>query len=416
MRILGDGGFAIVNAGQLEGAVNLPAVAQTISVHGSGANEVFLDASGGRASIYAYLAPGPDATQFVQAGLPGEAGSISVLGGTSSGARADITAETGTQAVWTSGQIALIAGTAPDAGQAMHQCTAAGACAQISALEAGSDPGLLLQNIRAGNIVIEGGSGGAYDSAELWSNGSQGVTITGAGGILIQGGTGTGNFARIGMSGGAGYSQTIGFGAGDLRVLGGTSGGQSYGVIVSQGNQSISGAGNITVAGGVLPDDGAPAKFYDPSNPNADPDGFVFDPVVWSYGIVLGNMSGDPLGSQTITANSITIDALPSQSSTGIFALDGVQTISTVGAGPDGYGLTIRNSGAVGGPSREASPTRRPLSPSVTADRSSMSPTPAACTSLGDGGWAGISNGDLALRLHRRARRRAKHHGTRHWR
>ncbi len=125
-------------------------------------------------------------------------------------------------------------------------------------VDAGTGP---IQVFTAGSLVIQGGGGGAYNEAALFAqNAGQRVTISGTGGVLVQGGAGTGNYASIYANG----AQEVNFGAGDLQILGGRGGGRSYAVLSAVGSQTVSGSGSIVIKGGVLPTNGTPAKFYDP--------------------------------------------------------------------------------------------------------------------------------------------------------
>ena len=74
----------VFGTGDLEpGFIDAPGVAQTITVHGTGANAILLEGGTGQATIFGYFRTGASASQTIVAGLAGESGSISLLGGTS---------------------------------------------------------------------------------------------------------------------------------------------------------------------------------------------------------------------------------------------------------------------------------------------------------------------------------------------
>ncbi len=316
--IRGGGYWQEVTPGTFQFVVN---GGQTILIDGNGANDLILRGGLGTAEI-------SGGNQSITAGTGNNAGAISLLGGTTNGGNAYIFAHEGIQNINTAGRLNIIAGSAPGVGQGLFGCGPS-ACALVGNLAEASDPLMVNQIISAqGGITVTGGSAGEYNEAALFSHGSQ--TIDAAAGIVIQGGAGVGNYAAIAVDRN-GYSQTIDFGSGDLQVLGGSSGGWSIGQIYSAGSQTIAGTGDIVISGGTSTGSALPGV-----------------DVVYSWAEIVGNGGGDPLASQNITANSISITALPGQSSSGIFTPVGVQHITTTGTATNGYGITIENIGATG--------------------------------------------------------------------
>ena len=203
------------------GGILLDAVAGSVEMRANGAQNIGIDGAtsanalvvrgvAGRAEIHAQ-------SQSIVAGSAGS-GSITVQGGSANFAQAFVFTDAGTQNISTSGELHIIAGSAPDLGQPPLNCSLGGACALIGNVFEGSDPGFPIQTITAvGGISIVGGSTGAHNDTGIFSRGSQ--VIDAPGGIRLQaGGEGPNNFATIAMDR-AGYSQTVDFGAGGLTIL-----------------------------------------------------------------------------------------------------------------------------------------------------------------------------------------------------
>ena len=179
VRLLSGGGAAIINVGQLVlGIVDAQGVSQSITVRGSGANAILLHAGAGDVEINSY-----SSSQTITAGSLGEAGSISILGGTSSVARAGIVALTGTQTIRTAGAMTLVGGATPSTPGTIDfgQLDCLPACANVLA-KTGQ------QTIDADSILLQGGASGNENLASIRSNAGQNITIRGAGGMRILGG------------------------------------------------------------------------------------------------------------------------------------------------------------------------------------------------------------------------------------
>ena len=189
------------------------------------------------------------ASQLIEFTAPG--GSISMTGGTLGGNNlAFIQAMTGSQTI--RGSSAANAPTITLKGGASGGVTTEGNRAVITA-ETGN------QSISAAAIALQGGDAGTESIAQIRqgdpTNGltaTQTVTIVNNGNLSIKGGigaTGVTNLARIQSSG---VTQTVALGAsGTLDLMGGTGTGFNFARIEAiNGDQFITGSGNITITGG----------------------------------------------------------------------------------------------------------------------------------------------------------------------
>ncbi|TAK46426.1 MAG: filamentous hemagglutinin N-terminal domain-containing protein [Betaproteobacteria bacterium] len=111
-------------------------------------------------------------------------------------------------------------------------------------IEGGSIQADGTQTVSANSIQVLGGS----TFGQLWG-GTQNVTA-GAGGIVVQAGTGTGNNASIEHTSSSGTQTIVVSGGGTVVVTGGSSGSGNFAQILSRGDQSITGAAAISLSGG----------------------------------------------------------------------------------------------------------------------------------------------------------------------
>jgi hypothetical protein len=173
--------------------------------------------------------------QVVTAGTVGQSGSITVLGGTGAGKNAFINSNSGIQTISTTGTLSLTGGTATGTATAPGTCNGAlgsGSCADIN------NSGTGLQTVNAGTISIQGGSGGVSSGAGIFVQAGPQQINVGAGGLHLQGGTGTSdNFASIGGGGAAGQTLT-------LNVTGDTTLDSSNATLYSGTSIGLGGAGN----------------------------------------------------------------------------------------------------------------------------------------------------------------------------
>jgi hypothetical protein len=227
-RVVIDGAQGFAGVTNFDGA-------QVLSLTGAASGNALVMGSLG-ASGWSFVGGG---TQVVIAGNAGESGSITlqgsdggnntgifsspVLGGTQSGA----------QSVSTSGALTVLGGVNPGA--------------FASGIFANADGP---QTIRAGSIVLMGGSAGTGNGAMIRANsGTQSIDV-GAGGVALFGGSGgTNNSALIWAQSGM---QQIDVGAGGITLMGGNSGSNNNAIInANNGSQQINvGSGGITLIGG----------------------------------------------------------------------------------------------------------------------------------------------------------------------
>ncbi len=238
-----DGGGILLDA--VAGVAEMRANgAQSITIDGATSpNALVVRATAGRAEIHGQ-------SQSIVAGSAGS-GSITLQGGSANYAAAFVFTDAGTQNISTTGQLSIIAGSAPDIGQQPLHCDQGGACSLIGNVFEGSVAATPIQTITAlGGISIVGGSSGAHNDTGIFSRGSE--VINAPGGITLQaGGGGPNNFATIAMDR-AGYFQSVDFGAGGLTILANAAGANgNYAEIYSSGTQTITGTGDIRLEGGV---------------------------------------------------------------------------------------------------------------------------------------------------------------------
>ena len=127
--------------------VFVPVGEQTITVDGSGANSILLHGGPGEANI-------GGGHQTITAGTGTNLGSITLLGGSVGHSSAGIYSQADSQTIATTGEVRVIAGSAPDGGLGNKRCDVQ-ACANIGLLVPGG-----AQTVNAGSIVMEGGSSG----------------------------------------------------------------------------------------------------------------------------------------------------------------------------------------------------------------------------------------------------------------
>ena len=296
------------------------------------------------------------------AGLSGEAGSISLQGGSSNGAHADITAETGTQTIRTTGALTLVGGATPSTPGTIDfgELDCLPACASVLA-EVGQ------QTIDAGSIVLQGGASGNENLASIRGNAGQDITIRNAGGLQILGGGGLDNdsafsdFAMIENYAGAqiirfltpGSQLIIDAGDKGLRHFAGI-----YNAGTDGGGQQILGDPAISIRGGtggsgagnsdrfrltgnfafIASESGAQeiaASSLDLIAGGGDAN--IADLANWG-----GALPGSALGSQTINV----INALTLQGGTGTGAYARIYSYSDVQRVDVGGALTMRRAGA----------------------------------------------------------------------
>ena len=238
MTALDGGGILLDNKG---GPVSIySAGAQVILADGSGANAIELRGGPGETIING-------ASQTITAGTGANPGSIVLLGGSVRHSTAGIYYQTGTQRVSTTGQLRLIAGTAPDDGQGSKRCDVQG-CANIGSVTLGAD-----QVIAADSIVLQGGSDGGRNEANIFTAGNQSVTAPGGITILGGAGPGPGNWGSLAIINSPTAVQTVSFGAGGLTIRSSdtAAGDESTASVYADGAQAISGTGDILITGGL---------------------------------------------------------------------------------------------------------------------------------------------------------------------
>jgi filamentous hemagglutinin family protein len=200
---------------------------QAISIMGNGANAFNFGSSGalGASQIVG-------ANQSITAGAPGQNGSITIVGSDGNLRLAGIVSQQGpgiTQSVSTSGTLSILGGNAS---------------AQPSNTPAGIfHNGTGQQTISAQDIVLQGGSGGAGNSAQIGAN--NGTQWVDAGSIEVRGGAGgLNNGVQIRAAQGL---QTIH--AGEMKLFAGSGGTTNFAVITAP-TQSISVQGDLAIFGG----------------------------------------------------------------------------------------------------------------------------------------------------------------------
>lgn len=203
---------------------------QTISITGSGANAINLGSVGARSrSILEGV------SQHITAGEGFESGSITIIGSNGDARFSGITSQpagaSGVQTVSTTGTISVIAGNA--------LAKVAGQATAIAHNTIGP------QTVSANRLVIQGGSSGSGNRANVGvQNGPQLINV-GQGGIEMMGGSdGTNNQALIFAGSGL---QTITTSSASLTAGAGGTG--NYAVIVAP-RQEIAVSGNLTLTGG----------------------------------------------------------------------------------------------------------------------------------------------------------------------
>jgi filamentous hemagglutinin family protein len=202
---------------------------QLLSITGGGANAMRFGAAGAQGFSQA-----GGSNQAIIAGLPGESGSISIVGPAGNQRLAGIVSQPGagnSQWVSTSGSLSVVGGSAP---------------AQLTNFPSGIlHNGTGVQAINAQSIVLQGGSAGANNSAQIGAN--NGTQLVNAGSIVLTGGEGgAGNSAQLRATVG---QQTID--AGSIDITGGGSGENNLALIFARGPlQSIDVDGDVMLTGG----------------------------------------------------------------------------------------------------------------------------------------------------------------------
>ena len=263
VRVLGLGGNAKIEsfAGN-----------QTIVLQGAGQNRLEL---GDAAAVGESVLIGFN--QSVTAGMPGQAGGITLIGGQVDGRNSSIfTSSSGTsQNVSTSGTISATGGTSagPEGADAGIRHNGSGTQvinAQGIVLQGGSagvdNNGFMRSQIGGQQITVDAGGisltgGGGSNLAHITQAGpsaTQTITVNNGGAIALQGGSGTGAFARIRNDG---VAQAINFTAGgNLTLTGGTGVSDNFAQLRAlTGTQTITGSPTITLTGGAsggLPEQG----------------------------------------------------------------------------------------------------------------------------------------------------------------
>jgi filamentous hemagglutinin family protein len=271
LRVAGLNGSAIIQS----------SLDQTITLQGTGANEVALGAANaiGSSRVDAF------GTQSVTAGNAGQAGAITLIGGVTDGFGSTIRKldPTGAQTVVTSGTLRATGGSAAsgtsgaDAGVRHEGNGIQRVTAEEIVLAGGSGAGsdnngfittavssggttaaLGEQRVTAGatGIRLTGGTGGQANLAHIAqrsTSAAQLITLNNGGSLTLTGGSssGRGNDARILTDGPA---QTINFSAGgNIELTGGTNGTLNSARITTTaaGMQTIAGATGITLTGGL---------------------------------------------------------------------------------------------------------------------------------------------------------------------
>ena len=348
----------MISSGQREPPVaDFKGVSQAITVHGTGANAIVVDAGAGRAQLYSYST----ASQTITAGLGGEQGSIAVLGGAAIGATGNITADTGSQTLITSGTLTLTGGTAPQiAPLNFDQGDCLPACASLYS-------GAGQQTIDADAIVIRGGASGSENLASIYSNAGQAVTVRGAAGLQILGGGESGtstNYSNFAILENYGGSQVITFltAGAPLTIDAGDVGQRHFAGLYNGGantnGQQILGDPTIIVKAGTGGSGAGSANRFQLSSNFAFLASESGDQVIHATSITLqggatdsntadllnwgGSMAGSALGSQVIT----TVGGVTLEGGTGnganarIYSHSGAQMVSVGGT------LALRRTGA----------------------------------------------------------------------
>ncbi len=191
--------------------------------------------------------------QSIVAGQPGQAGAITVVGGSTNDFDSGFANDSGTQTIKTSGQLALFGGSAP--GGAGVDCLAAGGGTHVGSCGFIAQQGTGLQTLSASSMQLLGGGSGSSNLAVIASqNASQQlIEITGGGSLALLGGSGSGSGNKA-LIASTGPLQTVNFlSGGVLAVVGGTVGSQHSAGVFSNGaasTQTFSGATGIQLSGG----------------------------------------------------------------------------------------------------------------------------------------------------------------------
>lgn len=253
---IGAGGINLTGGG---GTNNFAAIEQTGATGDqdvTSAGNIDVDAGGG--------AGGNNAARISAAGDGGQTinltggGAISVQGGASGFSNvASITSLSGDQSIAGANAISILGGAAGGGFNVGNRAFIGhGTAASV---------GTQSISVGSGGLLIQGGGGTGEDtdnSAFLSSvtNGTQSITVTGGGDITVIGGSsakqgvgGSGHGSRAGIDGGTSTTiqQIVTLDGGDITLIGGTNGSRNYAGINSDfGAQIISGATDITLTGG----------------------------------------------------------------------------------------------------------------------------------------------------------------------
>lgn len=182
------------------------------------------------------------ASQSVDAGLPGESGSITLYGNATGGpANTFIVSQPvpgGTQSVSTSGTLSIFGGSAP-----------AGSTAGIFANGAGGQ-----QTVTADAIVLHGGETGSGNSARIGANQGAQSVVAGAGGITLIGGDGANAQAIIAQLDPSLHQQVDVRDGGSISIQGGNAAGANAAIVAPV--QIVNVDGDVTLQGGSVPGSG----------------------------------------------------------------------------------------------------------------------------------------------------------------
>lgn len=191
--------------------------------------------------------------QSIVAGQPGQAGAITVVGGSTNDFDSGFANDSGTQTIKTSGQLDLFGGSAP--GGAGVDCLAAGGGTHVGSCGFIAQQGTGLQTLSASSMQLLGGGSGSSNLAVIASqNASQQlIEITGGGSLALLGGSGSGSGNKA-LIASTGPLQTVNFlSGGILAVVGGAVGSQHSAGVFSNGaasTQTFTGATGIQLSGG----------------------------------------------------------------------------------------------------------------------------------------------------------------------
>ncbi|MBL8470264.1 MAG: filamentous hemagglutinin N-terminal domain-containing protein, partial [Rhodocyclaceae bacterium] len=181
VRIAGDSGYAHVYV----------AGAQTLTISGSGSNDLFVGSGTGPAELRA------DGTQTIVAGASGESGNIAVHGGSVASNLSFISAG-GTQSISTSGFLTLTAGSAERAilSAGSDQTITAGGDINLLGSNGASTPVLAhIQQVGSGTQHLTANALALHGFTEVQSAAAQTLSLAGA--MSIESGSAAGENARV---------------------------------------------------------------------------------------------------------------------------------------------------------------------------------------------------------------------------